>query len=85
MNFTASYDYLEDGQEWRGIRTKRYSYASWLNGTVEIFDLVNDPLVMIYLADSPDSEELRHQMEVKLQELMRARNDDMVPCTRHRN
>ena len=52
---------------------------------MELFDLVNDPLEMINLADSPDSEELRHQMEATLQELMRARNDDIVPCTSYRN
>lgn len=85
MNSTASYDYLEDLQEWRGVRTKRYSYARWLNGRVELFDLENDPLQMTNLADIPRAAELRHQLEDKLQEPMHARNDQMVPCTSHRD
>ena len=55
MNFTASYDYLKDGQEWRGVRTKRHTYARWLNGEVELFDLENDPLQMTNLADDPNA------------------------------
>ena len=85
MNFTASYDYLEDGQEWRGVRTKRYAYARWLDGTVELFDLENDPLEMENLADLPDAAELRQQLEDQLQELMNTRNDQMVPCTSYRD
>lgn len=85
MNFTAGYDYLVDGQEWRGARTKRTSYARWLSGKVELFDLVEDPLQMTNLAGLPSEEGLREQMEGKLDELMTRRRDEMVPCTSYGN
>jgi len=85
MNFTASYDYLKDGQEWRGVRTKRHTFARWLNGEVELFDLENDPLQMTNLADDPNAAALRAQLEDQLQALMRARNDRLVPCTSYQD
>ena len=67
------------------MRTKRYAYARWLNGQVELFDLKNDPLQMTNMADLPSAAGLRHQLENKRQELMNARNDQLVPCTSYRN
>ena len=69
----------------RWARTKRYTYARRLNGLVELFDLENDPLQMTNLADDPSAAGLRQQMEDRLQELMRARNDQLVPCTSYRD
>ncbi|MCC7352401.1 MAG: sulfatase [Anaerolineae bacterium] len=85
MNFGATYDYLIDGQEWRGIRTKDHSYARWLNGKVELFDLRNDPLQMTNLADDPGMQGLRERMEKTLQALMSKRRDELVPCTSYRD
>ena len=85
MNFPAGYDYLTDGQEWRGVRTQRHSYARWLNGTVELFDLADDPLEMTNLADVPSAQGLRRRMEERLQQLMARRNDQLVPCTSYRD
>lgn len=81
MNFTAAYDYLVNGEEWRGVRTKDYSYARWLNGLTELFDLKNDPIQMKNLAGNPESANLQNSMEKTLQELMNNRNDKLVPCT----
>jgi len=81
MNFTAAYDYLVNGEEWRGVRTKDYSYAKWLNGQIELFDLKNDPLQMNNLAGNPESVDLPKTMERKLDELMDKRNDALIPCT----
>lgn len=81
MNFTAEFDYLSTGQEWRGVRTKRYSYARWLDGTVELFDLAVDPLEMTNLAALPSARGLRGEMESRLQVLMAERCDELVPCT----
>ena len=81
MNFTASYDYLVNGEEWRGVRTKDHSYARWLNGLTELFDLRNDPLQMNNLAGNPASGDLQKAMSRRLEELMDKRNDALVPCT----
>jgi len=81
MNFTAAYDYLVNGEEWRGVRSKDYSYAKWLSGQTELFDLGNDPLQMNNLAGNPESVDLQEAMERKLEELMDKRNDTLIPCT----
>ena len=81
MNFTAAYDYLVDGEEWRGVRTRTHGYARWLNGTRELFDLATDPLEMANLAGRPEHADLERAMEAKLQELMAERNDRLVPCS----
>lgn len=81
MNFTKAYDYLVDGEEWRGVRTKEYSYARWLNGKIELFDLRNDPLQMHNLAGRQEARVLQETMELKLQELMDKRRDALIPCT----
>jgi arylsulfatase A-like enzyme len=81
MNFTASYDYLVDGEEWRGVRTRTHSYARWLNGLVELYDLQADPLEMENLAGREGASELEASLERRLCELMAARNDQLVPCT----
>jgi hypothetical protein len=84
MNFGSSYDYLVDGQEWRGVRTKRYAYARWLDGRSELYDLANDPLQVRNLVDDQASEELRYEMERRLDALMSKRGDELVPCTTYR-
>jgi len=52
INFTNTYHYLLDGRHWRGVRTKDYSYARWLDGKVELLDLKNDRLQMHNPADN---------------------------------
>ena len=81
MNFTASYDYLDDGMEWRGVRTKDYNHARWLDGRVELFDLKDDPLEMRNLADAAEARPTREHLEQRLGELMARRGDKLVPCT----
>ena len=81
MNFTAAYDYLADGEEWRGVRTRDHAYARWLDGTVELFDLRADPLEMDNLAGRPEHREIEEAMAAWLDALMAARGDALVPCT----
>lgn len=81
MNFSAGHDYLVNGEEWRGVRTKDYSFAKWLNGTLELYDLRNDPLQMNNLASQQETTELQRAMEQRLGQLMKKRHDQLVPCT----
>ena len=80
MNFTASHDYLKDGQEWRGVRTRDRAYTRWLDGRVELFDLRADPLQMHNLADDPAAGPARAALEERLRDLMARRGDELVPC-----
>jgi arylsulfatase A-like enzyme len=84
MNFSRRFDWFADGLEWRGVRTKRYSYARWLSGKVELYDLENDPLEMNNMAGDPSKKELRERMEDLLKALQARRGDELLPCTQWR-
>ena len=84
MNFSSRYDWFGDGLEWRGVRTKKHSYARWLNGCVELFDLDSDPLQQRNLVDGKGGSELLKQMESELRRLQSARADVLAPCTDYR-
>ena len=81
MNFNRSFDYFEDGDEWRGVRTERHSYCRWLDGKRELYDLDQDALEMTNLADDPASRSLLEQMETMLLSLMAERGDEFLPGT----
>lgn len=81
MNFVAGWPgYLQNGAEWRGVRTKRHSYARWLNGRTLLYDLEADPLEMRNLAEEPSAGGLREGMEKRLQAFLAERHDAFLPC-----
>jgi hypothetical protein len=79
MNFSKWFDWFQDGAEWRGVRTEQFSYAVWLNGRVELFDLYADPLQMRNLAGVGHPDEARLEAMLRAQQAQRA--DQLVPCT----
>ncbi|MCM0020542.1 MAG: sulfatase [Tagaea sp.] len=79
MNFSAAYDWLETGMEWRGVRTKRATYAKWLDGRTELFDLESDPLQMRNLAGTDGARSLESDMAARLEVHMAARGDALSP------
>ena len=81
MNFSAAYDWLEDGMEWRGVRTPTHTYARWLDGTVELYDRRADPLEMENLAGRDGQRAVQADLEDRMQRLMAGRGDALVPCT----
>ena len=81
MNFSAAYDWLEDGMEWRGVRTPTHTYARWLDGTVELYDRRADPLEMENVAGRGGQRELVAELEDRMQRLMARRGDTFAPCT----
>ena len=78
MNFSKWFDWFENGAEWRGIRTSTHTYARWLDGREQLYDLQEDPLQMNNLSGKNLSE------QTSLQELLAhaqsLRNDELVPC-----
>ena len=81
MNFSAAYDWLEDGMEWRGVRTPTHTYARWLDGTVELYDRRADPLEMENLAGRDDCRSLQADLGDRMRQLMARRGDTLAPCT----
>lgn len=79
MNFSKWFDWFQDGAEWRGVRTQQYTYAKWLSGKVELYDLYEDPLQMHNLAGQAGA--LQAWLEEMLQAHQQRRQDELVACT----
>jgi len=85
MNFSSTYNYLDPGMEWRGVRTKKHSYIRWLSRETQLFDLEKDPLQMENLIDTKGAVSIQQELEQKLTKLMRARQDELKPCPDYGN
>jgi len=79
MNFSKWFDWFQDGAEWRGVRTAEHTYAQWLNGKTELYDLQEDPLQMNNLAGVGSQAE--GDMQALLMDHQARRRDELVACT----
>ncbi len=62
--------------EWRGLRTRRYTYARWRDGRPWVlYDNAADPYQMTNLADSPAHDVLRGELDRRLQRRLEAIGD----------
>ena len=80
MNFSKYFDWFEDGAEWRGVRTVDHTYARWLDGREELYDLKEDPLQVNNLIEIAD-DMLVENMKARLINHQIQRQDELVPCT----
>ena len=69
----------DGGVEYRGVRTKQYTYAHKLDGPWLLFDNVNDPYQMNNLIHHHNYTELRESLHAKMQSLLKKTNDSFVP------
>lgn len=62
---------------WRGVRTKRYTYARWFENERQpwLFDREDDPLEMVNLAGSVAARPVVEEMEERLHRWMEATGD----------
>jgi len=58
------------GREYRGVRTRRYTYCRDLNGPWLLYDNEADPHQLQNLVDAPDYAVLRQELEEQLQALL---------------
>lgn len=71
-----------DGDEWRAVRDKRYTYAKMLAGETEyLFDNIEDPYQTRNLIDDPAHRGTREQMRDWLEAKMTELNDPFEPTT----
>lgn len=70
--------------EWRGVRTKRYCYAQWIDGRKELYDLETDLFQMSNLAGKPEAGDIQGRLEEKLRQLMAKRKDELLPGYEYR-
>ena len=64
---------------WRGVRTKRYTYAKMDGKGWLLFDRERDPYEMDNLIDKPEAKELQDKMEATLQEWLKKTGDKFEP------
>jgi arylsulfatase A-like enzyme len=79
MNFGGRTDWYEDGNEWRGVRTRDWQYTRWLDGRTELYDLNDDPLQRTNLAGEPAHAATRQELDARLKALQRQRGDELLP------
>jgi len=63
------------GREYRGIRTRRYTYARDLDGPWLLYDNQEDPFQLNNLVDDPASSGLRERLDAQLQSLLKQTGD----------
>jgi arylsulfatase A-like enzyme len=83
--YVSECDYCQSGTawpEWRGVRTKQYTYCRWLTGSEELYDNLADPYQMNNLADGAAPEILIH-LRARLYDLLAAAHDDFRPGNRY--
>ena len=66
------------GREYRGVRTRRYTYARDLNGPWLLYDNHEDPYQMNNLLDKPELERVQKQMEQMLVHKLKETNDEFL-------
>jgi hypothetical protein len=85
-NYSANWDYFRTASpggdvwpEWRGVKTKRYTYARWLSGDIELYDDESDPYQLTNLAEDPTHAPTVRELEARLKELLAEAHDEFLP------
>ncbi|MBI1371808.1 MAG: sulfatase-like hydrolase/transferase [Phycisphaera sp.] len=68
------------GREYRGIRTRRYTYVRDLNGPWLLYDNETDPYQMRNLVDDAASASTKAELDKMLSEKLRERKDEFLPA-----
>lgn len=67
------------GREYRGIRTRRYTYVKDLKGPWLLFDNQQDPFQLTNVCDQEAYKDQQAKLEDKLKEQLQRFNDDFLP------
>ncbi len=67
------------GREFRGLRTRRYTYVRALNGPWLLYDNQADPYQQTNLVGNPDCADLQKTLDAQLDKMLAARNDKFLP------
>ena len=67
------------GREYRGVRTKRYTYVKDLSGPWLLFDNQKDPFQLNNLVKNKEYQQLKDTLEMKLGQLLHKTNDTFLP------
>jgi arylsulfatase A-like enzyme len=83
INEYVSFDQARAYQPWRGVRTRRFTYARWLQGGRLLYDNLNDPYQLHNLAHEAGHEPLIDELEGELQGWLHRLGDGFLPGEEH--
>jgi len=75
----GEYERGNGGREYRGVRTRRHTYARTLDGPWLLFDNEADPYQLHNLVNDPAHTATQRELEARLQRLLDARDDKFEP------
>ena len=85
-NYAQSPNYIRtDGNEWRGVRTRRYTYVQWREGQRMLYDLQADCGQMCNLIGDPAQAAVEARLAARLRELLTERGDELHPSQYYRD
>jgi arylsulfatase A-like enzyme len=73
------WNYSRGGREYRGVRTRRYTYVRDLKGPWLLYDNQADPYQLKNLFDEPMYVEVRRKLDKILSQKLRETNDQFLP------
>ncbi len=68
------------GREYRGVRTRRYTYVRDLNGPWLLYDNQSDPYQLKNLCNDPEHATVQTRLDALLSERLRAAKDEFLPA-----
>ena len=71
------------GKEYRGVRTRRYTYVRDLNGPWLLYDNEKDPYQLDNLCNKPKYSKLQEKLEAILLQKLKDTNDDFLPAAEY--
>jgi arylsulfatase A-like enzyme len=74
------WQFLKGGREYRGIRTKKYTYVKDLLGPWLLYDNEQDPYQMHNLVEMPQFTQLKNYLDGLLKAKLEATNDEFLPA-----
>jgi arylsulfatase A-like enzyme len=83
-SYTSHWDFFQTGThwpEWRGVKTKQYTYCKWLTGEEELYDDMEDPFQMNNLAAGRAELPVLKHMRSRLKDFLAEAHDDFRPGT----
>jgi len=69
----------QGGKEYRGVRTKRYTYVKDLSGPWLLFDNQKDPFQLNNLVNNKKYEKVQNELENELSEILKKNKDEFRP------
>jgi arylsulfatase A-like enzyme len=72
------WNYQKGGREYRGVRTRQFTYVRDLNGPWLLYDNEKDPYQMNNLCNNPVYDNIQNDLENKLQRILSQREDQFL-------